>query len=189
MNVPSLLKSLRENKENRLQIFANSVLDLPYLISPLAAYKQKEILVTKTSGFDCVTLVEHYLSALNSKNLNEYKTNLRKVRYLNSIISWKTRKHYFSTWLKDNQKIGLIQKVSQKNSLNKKCLLNIVPGIPELKISFKYSDSSEFKNGDIITFVSSADNLDYFHVGIIFNSNKKIKNHFQRPMKNQHNSF
>lgn len=173
MSLPSLLKDIRENQDDRLKIFKASVLGKPYKVSPLSAYKKKELLKWNTNEFDCVTLVEHYLASLNSKNLTEYKMNLKKIRYTDSIVSWKNRKHYFSNWLSDNEKLGFIKKVTSIHPVTKNIKLDCVPGTPAYTAKIKYSLEAKLKEGDLISFVSSSLTLDYFHVGIVL-TDKKI---------------
>jgi hypothetical protein len=77
-----------------------------------------ETLRIDLTGFECVTLVENTLAIarctyLNQQNIDCFKRELQAFRYRQGIISDVTsRLHYFDDWLRDNEKRGRIQNLT-----------------------------------------------------------------------------
>jgi len=70
----------------------------------------KEKLIVNVSAFDCTTFVETVLAlarcAVVGKCSNhEFRKHLKSIRYGNGKISgYSSRLHYFTDWLRDNEK-------------------------------------------------------------------------------------
>ena len=80
---------------------------------------QNEVLVVNLKKFDCVTFVESMI-ALTQTRRNElptfdiFKTNLTNVRYRNGAIDYAARLHYFSDWLYENEKNGIVKNITKE---------------------------------------------------------------------------
>jgi Protein of unknown function (DUF1460) len=136
--------------------------------------RQPEKFVVRDDGFDCVTYCETVLAAANARDLAAFETNLRTIRYHNGLVEWRERNHYFFEW-------------SQHNVENKICRAIAMDGAVELQKSVYWhrelgrrrfsmsvipraallANKSELAPGDIIGFVTTRPNLDYFHVGFV----------------------
>jgi hypothetical protein len=136
--------------------------------------RRPEIFVARDDGFDCVTFCETVLAAAKAANLDEFETNLKAIRYHDSIVAWPERNHYFFDW-------------SQRNVENKICRAVAMDGSVELQKSIYWhrefgrrrfsmtvipratmlANKHQLAAGDIIGFVTARPNLDYFHVGFV----------------------
>jgi hypothetical protein len=161
-----------------------------------------ETLVINLSAFDCTTFLENTLAI--SRCIKEKKTSfkdftgeLTKIRYREGIINeYPSRLHYFSDWIFDNEKKGIVQNISKEiGGRPLKFYVDFMskhPGnYPELRnnpefiktiekqeneissreyyfISKKYITEFEKKihNGDLLAITSGVKGLDINHVGI-----------------------
>ena len=168
-----------------------------------------EKLVVNLREMDCTTFVEYViaLSLCFSENLfdfNDFAQMLVKVRYYDGKIDgYPSRLHYFSGWLQNNSKKGILDIVS--DSIGNKVFDNKVNFmtsnsnlyrqlsdtalIRQLEITEREVSSHEMryitkdnipkiensiKNGDIIAFASSIKGLDVSHVGFAVNRAGRI---------------
>ena len=82
--------------------------------------KGRETLVINLREFDCFTFVENVvvLAGLISKDKSpfmSYAAQLKKIRYRSGILKgYSSRLHYFSEWLYDNEKKGIVVDVTRK---------------------------------------------------------------------------
>jgi hypothetical protein len=92
-------------------------LRVPYVTSTLEA-KKKEHLVINLREFDCVTFVENVVALawhINSreKSFEAFRKVLRKIRYRHGRLQgYCSRLHYFSDWIHDNEKKGIVRDVT-----------------------------------------------------------------------------
>ena len=132
-----------------------------------------EQFVLRDDAFDCVTYCETVLAAALARNLEQFETSLREIRYRHGIVNWFERNHYFFEW-------------GQRNVANKTCRWVAMDGEVELTrrsigtragpaavYHDRYSARRFLANvamlatGDIVGFITRRPNLDYFHVGFI----------------------
>ena len=136
--------------------------------------RRTEKFVVRDDGFDCVTFCETVLAAATARDLGEFETNLKAIRYHNGVVAWRERNHYFFEW-------------SQHNIDNKTCRAIEMDGSVELQKSVYWhrelgrrrvsmtvipratllANKGKLAAGDIIGFVTVRPNLDYFHVGFV----------------------
>ena len=136
--------------------------------------RRPEQFVVRDEGFDCVTYCETVLAAATARDLGEFEANLKTIRYHNGVVAWRERNHYFFDW-------------SQHNVENKTCRILAMDGAVELQKSVYWhrelgrrrftmtvipratmlASMSKLAQGDIIGFITSRPNLDYFHVGFV----------------------
>lgn len=123
LKVVSLLneaKSLPVN-ESRILFFAKSLLDTPYKDRTLEEIGL-ERLVVNMKEVDCTTFVEIVLALSvvdkrDKSKFSDFITALQEIRYRDGIIDgYCSRLHYFSDWIRDNEKKGLIKDISERLS-------------------------------------------------------------------------
>ncbi len=81
--------------------------------------RRPEQFVLRDDAFDCVTYCETVLAAALARDLGEFETNLREIRYRHGIVNWFERNHYFFEW-------------GQHNVANKTCRWIAFAGAVEL---------------------------------------------------------
>ena len=94
-------------------------LGVPYKADVLEA-PGKEKLIVKLSSFDCTTFVETLLAltgcALHGKITQpKFRKTLKFIRYRQGTISgYSSRLHYFTDWLRDNEKKKILKDISRQ---------------------------------------------------------------------------
>lgn len=98
---------------------ARQLIGKPYVAKTLEKNNEENIVVN-LSGLDCTTYVETVLAAYlcakqNTPLFVSYLENLKTVRYVNGTVSYPTRQHYFTEWIEDNTKDGIVKEVQAPN--------------------------------------------------------------------------
>lgn len=175
-------------------------LGFPYVSNTLET-ESGEKLVINLRGFDCFTFVENVvvLATLIKEGIytfDAYAALLERSRYRNGILDgYSSRLHYFSDWLADNEKKGIIKDVSREmggkrvlkrinymtahpdnypalnNSMHYRKMIAIERNISERPFyCIPKAELKQFENtiqdGDIIAMTASFEGLDVAHVGI-----------------------
>jgi hypothetical protein len=164
--------------------------------------KGDEELVINLTGLDCTTFVENALVfarliKLGKSSFNDYESELQKIRYRQGVIDkYPSRLHYFTDWIYDNEKKGIVDDVTElvggKPIQFHVNFMSAHPGsYPQLKRhpefirdirrqeaeinrrSYFYVPQerigfieNQIENGDIIAFTTNIPGLDVSHVGI-----------------------
>ncbi|MFZ0454075.1 MAG: N-acetylmuramoyl-L-alanine amidase-like domain-containing protein [Ignavibacteriaceae bacterium] len=162
----------------------------------------KEELVINLTGLDCTTFLENALTFArcikeNKTSFTDYQNELQRIRYRDGIINgYPSRLHYFSDWIYDNIKKGIISDVTKETGGEKITFkVNFMSGhpdsykrlkdnpelIPIIKKQEKEISSREYyyipkdkaasienkiHDGDLIAITSNVKGLDINHVGI-----------------------
>lgn len=169
----------------------------------------EEKLIVNLQGLDCVTFVENvYALGMSVKSGNlvneEFFKNLQNIRYRNGKIDgYISRLHYFTEWMLDNQKKGIITIVSEKfGDKDFNANVNFISQHPQYykqlsdtnviseikKIEGKISEvklkmvskghvedvENFIKDGNLIAIATSFDGLDVTHVGIAKHYNGRL---------------
>lgn len=95
---------------------ANSFLGTPYVNGCLDRDAQ-ECLVVNLCELDCWTFVENSLAIALAEpgNYGSYQSHLRELRYWGGTVNgYGSRIHYFTGWLLQNEKRGLLQDLTQR---------------------------------------------------------------------------
>jgi hypothetical protein len=100
--------------------FARQLLERPYVAHTLEV-NDREQLVVNTRELDCTTLVET-VTALTlcarrqQYTYRDYCRTLTAMRYRNGRIDgYTSRLHYFTDWIVENQKAGIVEEIQQPN--------------------------------------------------------------------------
>ena len=169
----------------------------------------EEVLVVNLRLFDCVTFVESMIALTQTKmnanpNFALFKQNLAKIRYRNSEIHYAARLHYFSDWLFENEKRGVLKNITQElggepftkpifyMSFKKDTLYGNMAESATFKRMQKieqeintrekyyipkdrvFDIESKIKNGDIIAITNRLDGMDMAHTGLAIWQNGRL---------------
>jgi hypothetical protein len=178
-----------------------SFLGTPYVAATLEN-GQDEKLVINLRQLDCTTFAENTLALartvkLKKKDFQTFATELEKIRYRDGIRNlYPSRLHYFSEWIENNHKKGIISKTINEKGIKSDKAINymsthpadypvlkehpeLIPAIAQRekelsKFGFMYFPKNNIANlcrhlqhGDIIGLTSTIDGVDVNHVGII----------------------
>lgn len=105
---------------NKMLFFSKSFLGSPYAAQTLEI-NEEEQLVVNTCQFDCTTFVETVIALAlcvesGKITFNEYKKTLTNIRYRQGFINgYASRLHYFSDWIDDNIKKGIVSELQSPN--------------------------------------------------------------------------
>lgn len=129
-----------------------------YQAGTLDIYDDKEELIIKVSGFDCVTFVENVLtfSRLIKKNkltVDNFLEELKFIRYRDGVINgYSSRLHYFSDWIYNNSEKGVVKDLGKE----------IGGSIYDKKINFMSQNPSSYKqlnkNKELIDEIKQVEN-------------------------------
>jgi hypothetical protein len=110
-------KSLRTSPGQLVVETGKFFLGKPYADGTLDAVKS-EHLVVNLREFDCVTFVENVIALAGcvksrQKSFERFQKLLWKIRYRHGRLQgYASRLHYFSDWIQDNQKKGIVRDVA-----------------------------------------------------------------------------
>lgn len=99
-----------------VQWVGEQLIGRPYVAGLLDA-PAEETLVVDLTGFDCVLYVENVLAlarmiALGETRYDAYATGIRTLRYRDGDLGYCSRLHYFSDWIRDNERRGAVENVT-----------------------------------------------------------------------------
>jgi hypothetical protein len=178
-----------------------SFLDTPYVAATLENGLDEK-LVINLRQLDCTTFAESVLALARTVKMKKtdfvsFATELEKIRYRDGFRNqYPSRLHYFSEWILNNEKKGIVSGKANQNGVKCDKVINymsthpsdypvlkehteLIPAIAqqENELSgkgFMYFPKSDIpnlyrnlKHGDIIALTSSIDGVDVNHVGII----------------------
>jgi hypothetical protein len=97
---------------------------LSFLATPYVAHSLEEPgeehLVVNLRAFDCLTFVESTIALsrcvkIGRSGYEDFTGELQRMRYRNGVINgYASRLHYFSDWILDNEKKGLVQNITKE---------------------------------------------------------------------------
>jgi hypothetical protein len=167
---------------------------------------EKEVLVINLKNFDCVTFVENMVAlaqtrVANPKSFDTYKKNVQHIRYRMGAIDYAARLHYFSDWIYENEKRGVVKNITKqlggvlldKNihymTLKKDTLYgnladsDTYAAMQKIEQDITHREKwyipkanvedieNQLKDGDIIGITNRLGGMDMAHVGIIIHIN------------------
>ncbi len=198
-----------QNSMNELTVKIGILfLNTPYVEKTLEI-QGDESLVINVTGLDCSTFLESVvtlarITKLSRLSVLEYARGLEFLRYRDGIINeYPSRLHYFSDWIYDNQKKGVLQDITKDIGgvvfKNSPTFMSSHPGsysqlsnekfVEQIKIAeagiasrtyyyvpkeFVESLEKKILPGDLIAITIAMDNLDISHVGIAVEQNGRI---------------
>jgi hypothetical protein len=163
---------------DRLRALTERFLGRPYLAFPLVGGADRaEELVTRLDCFDCVTFVESMVALALSTRPADFPKRLVELRYLDGRVSWETRNHYWTSWIRRNTRAKRVAPVRPRDWVwgsAETRELSILKGYPVHRWRPRYWPSSALdalarhaEPGDVVGFVSSRPDLDTFHTGLL----------------------
>lgn len=171
---------------------------------------EREVLVINLKKFDCVTFVESMVALTQTRRsavvltYETYKKNMTNIRYRNGIIGYAERLHYFSDWLFENEKRGILRNITKEfggeiypkavfyMSLKRDTLygnmadpatfetIKMVEEAITKREKFyipkeRIADmESKIKDGDIIAITNRLDGMDMAHTGLAMRKNGRV---------------
>ena len=183
-------------------------LGTPYVAGSLET-KAGEHLIVNLREFDCVTFAENMVALVRlvrsrQKSFEAFQKFLQKIRYRQGRLQgYSSRLLYFSDWIHDNQKKGIVRDVTAeiwgvpfrktmnfmttnpdsypplKNPENLRRLKSIERTINKRPLFFVPRSTlsrveSQIKNGDLIAITTDTEGLDVQHVGLALRVRNRI---------------
>lgn len=114
---------LQENIGTTIIKNATRYLGKPYIAHTLDKTLEEKLIVD-TTGFDCYTLVETVLAQSNDPT--NIAKQIQSTRYRNGVITdFTSRIHYFSEWIYENSKQGVIKDITSQFPCAKPYKVNV----------------------------------------------------------------
>lgn len=159
----------------RIDVIGRALLGARYASNTLIGGPNRpEQFVVRTDAFDCVTFCEVVLTAAMARDVAEFETALRRIRYNQGIVAWKERNHYFADWNERNIENRICQPVAMQPSISirktvtwHRALGKHTVSIAAIPRSTLLANTNLLAAGDIIGFTSRRADLDFFHTGLI----------------------
>jgi hypothetical protein len=172
----------------------------PYAVGTLEG-KGTEHLVVNLREFDCMTFVESVLAltycvTFGRESFGAFRTRLLKLRYKQGRLNgYCSRLHYFSDWIEDNRRKGIVKKVTAElggralrkkidfmtthpdlypllkeevNLLNMRCVERAISQRKLYTLPKEILKEMEDRilDGDIIAITTRKGGIDVLHVGL-----------------------
>ena len=196
-------ENLRERPVGEIvQMLGVRLMGLPYVEGALDE-PEVESLVVDLTGFDCVTYVENVLALAQAvkagtPTYDAYTANLEDLRYRGGTLDgYCSRLHYFSDWMRDNDRRGNVRLLSQElgvpfeKTINfmsghrdaypkfatddevLACIEEVEAGLAEHELHYVPQDRirsvyDQLEAGDIIATATDIDGLDVTHTGFVY---------------------
>ena len=136
--------------------------------------RRPEKFVVRDDGFDCVTFCETVLAAAIARDIGEFESSLREIRYHNGIVTWYERNHYFFEWSRHNVENKLCRAIALEGAVEIEKTVYWHHALGKRRFSMQVipravflANKDKLMDGDIVGFVTQRPNLDYFHIGFI----------------------
>jgi hypothetical protein len=185
-----------------VQAIADQFLGYPYQENLLDRPNQ-ETLVTSLRKFDCVLFVETVLAIARGIKAEDYSTTtfkdrLQHQRYENGNVSYCDRLHYFSHWIEENQRQGVVTDLTSslggiplgktlnfmsenwkkypkqvRDPASRKCIKAMETRWQNAKVMYIptaqiYQQYGKLQAGDIIAIATDLPGLDVTHTGLVY---------------------
>jgi hypothetical protein len=160
----------------RLRLVAEALCGRPYTAhSLIGGPHEPERLVIRLDAFDCVTFVESCLALARSADADGFQGELVTTRYRQGRVTWRDRLHYFSDWLRWNQRRGALRVVSAgAGSRELTPRLACMEGLPARSTRFHVVPRRALARARdrtpesaLVAFASLRAGLDFFHTGLL----------------------
>jgi hypothetical protein len=159
----------------RIDLISRKLLGIRYQAYTLiGSPKLPEKFVVRDDAFDCVTYCEVVLAAAMARDMAEFETALRRIRYDHGTVQYDQRNHYFADWCNRNVENGICRPVAIEPSITIDKTLTWHHEFGKHPVSFVaiaketlLANAKLLKPGDIIGFTSRRAGLDYYHTGLV----------------------
>jgi hypothetical protein len=159
----------------RIEFISHALLGVRYQANTLiGGPKHPERFVVRDDAFDCVTFCEVVLAAAIARDLDEFETSLRRIRYDHGNVQYAQRNHYFAEWSRRNIENRICQPVPITPSVTIEKTVSWHRELSKRRVSITaiakltlLRNAALLEPGDIIGFISSRSNLDFFHTGLV----------------------
>ena len=159
----------------RIDFISGKLLGIRYQANTLiGGPKHPEKFVVRDDAFDCVTFCEVVLAAAIARDLDEFETSLRRIRYDHGNVQYDRRNHYFADWCKRNIENVICRPVAIEPSIVIDKIVTWHREFGRHQVSMvAISKATLLDNarllapGDIVGFTSQRASLDYFHTGLV----------------------
>lgn len=124
---------------SRTLFFAQKMIGLPYVANTLDMAGE-ETLIVHLDKVDCTTFVETVLALSladkeGGKDFGSFKQALQRIRYRGGRLNgYASRLHYFSDWIKDNEKKGIVRERTKE-------IMNSTPQVLRLDFMSTHPDN------------------------------------------------
>jgi len=167
--------SLLPAVSQRIAFISKALIGSPYRgYTLIGGPRRAERFVTRDDAFDCVTFCETVLAAALARDVAQFETRLRLVRYKNGEIDWRARNHYFSEWCANNVANHVCKPLLLPGSETIDKRLSHMRGLGARRVSMTalprqalVDNRRLIASGDIVGFLSRRPGLDYFHTGFV----------------------
>jgi hypothetical protein len=133
-----------------------------------------EKFVVRDDAFDCVTYCEVVLAAALARDMGEFETALRRIRYDHGRVQYDQRNHYWADWCQRNVANGVCRPIAIEPSVTFDKTLIWHGEFGKRRVSITgISKATMMDNarllapGDIVGFTSGRAGLDYYHTGLV----------------------
>ena len=159
----------------RIDFISGKLRRVRYLADTLiGSPKRPEQFVVRDDAFDCVTFCEVVLAAAIARDLEQFESTLRRIRYDAGKVQYDRRNHYFADWCKRNIENGICRPVAIGPSIVIDKTVTWHREFGKRQVSMQMIDRATLlanarllTPGDIIGFASQRPSLDYYHTGFI----------------------
>ena len=174
----------------RIRFISAAFLGVSYGKSTLiGGNDEAEAFVIDLEAMDCFTFIDYVEAGRLSDSFGDFRLHLRKVRYKHALVSYGTRRHFFTDWrytgrVRDvTREVGGERVSSAKKTLNRKADGSpILPGIPERERRIAFVPSfrvdtgvmADLRTGDYVGIYTETEGLDVSHVGIIIRDGRRL---------------
>ena len=179
----------------RIALISEKFLSTPYKKTTLVGgIDESEVFVINLDGLDCFTFIDYVEAMRLSGSFDEFKENLKRIRYQSGEVDYRKRNHFFTYWAEFNRRYVLdvtgviggdktkkIIKILNENQ-DRTCLLQ---GVRPRQREIAYIPACEMDasvinkmmTGDYVGVYSELPGLDVSHVGIIVKKGKTFLRH------------
>ena len=163
------------NVSERIDFISRKLLGIRYQANTLiGSPDQPERFVVRDDAFDCVTYCEVVLAAAIARDMAEFETALRRIRYDHGRVQYDQRNHYFADWCKRNIENGICQPVAIEPSVTVDKTLTWHHEFGQRRVSMTVVSRATMMDkakllapGDIVGITSGRAGLDYYHTGLV----------------------
>ena len=181
-----------DNPGERIVVLSSHFFDAPYVANTLIGDPQKtEQLVINLAGFDCFTLLDVIEALRRSRDVENFREQLKQVRYYDGKVTYEKRRHFFSDWVADDTTsisdvttgVGQGRAITVPKRLNRKSDGTL--WLPEIAVTEReiYYIPTEnidagilvsLQPGDYVGIYSDKGGLDVSHTGLIVKSTDHV---------------